>query len=166
MIEYQLTVEDVRRALKLFMSAKRSWRILKALAGVATGIAVTLWLVLFFKFRYESAANINPLVIMFGFLWVYLMSAPHLFGRKRLRETPGLQGPMKLSFSEEGVQFDSDTFTCQSKWGNYVGWTDSVDLFLLYPNPLSFYPIPKRAFDPEQLKTFATILATRVKRIS
>jgi YcxB-like protein len=43
-------------------------------------------------------------------------------------------------------------------WSAYIGWSEGQRVFVLFPQPRIYVPIPKRAFNEEQLAEFREIL--------
>ena len=68
------------------------------------------------------------------------------------------QGKVTVAASESGIQFLSAKGTSNAKWSAFIRYTETRNLFILYPQSSLFNIIPKRAFAPSDLLEFRQML--------
>ena len=163
-VTFTLTVADFRSGMLAYRhkSALRRWSF-RLLTGVIV-LIVGLILILFITARDSNASrNLAPLgvlcILWVGLIWV----SPSLSARHQFRHHPSAKGPVTLNFSEKGVHFSSQFYDSRIQWSAYSNWVEEPLVIALFTGPKVFYPIPKRAFDKQQLNQFRDLLKRLVK---
>lgn len=164
-VNYQLTVDDFRRAITA--SRKRNaffrwtYRISLGIVILALGVGITLFAI---DPHNGALQNLAPLYI-FLILWILWFSgAPYLSARSQFRSSPSARAPISLAAADEGVHFRSPQTDSKVNWGAYVNWVEEKEVFSLFPHPRIFIVIPKRAFNADQLVEFRELLRRKVKQ--
>lgn len=74
------------------------------------------------------------------------------------------QVPIEVEASDEGLFFHSAYAESKISRSAYVAWGENKATFVILPQPRTYFPIPKRAFTPEQLEDFRSILRRNVSK--
>lgn len=82
------------------------------------------------------------------------LAQPWLSARIQFRRMPSAQDPMTVEISESGLRIRSRHADSQVAWLAYLGWAEEESVFVLFPQPRIYVPIPKRAFTEEQQAEF------------
>jgi hypothetical protein len=90
--------------------------------------------------------------------------SPWLITKRVFGKQPSLQGPRTLLLDTAGVHLRWTSGTTDLEWSNFARRLEDKNLFLLYTSPVFFTVVPKRAFTPEQLSEFRTILAQNIAK--
>jgi YcxB-like protein len=160
-VSYQLTEADYRHGLAAWRTSS-TWRrwiyrfgiaVLVALVAGSAGLMMwnpklgQLWLPVF---------GIGLLCLLL--IWV----GPKLQARVQFRRMPSAQIPMTVIATDSGMQIRSSHYDSQVSWSTYIGWAEDVSVFVLFPQPRIYVPIPKRAFTSEQLDEFRELLRRNI----
>jgi hypothetical protein len=89
-----------------------------------------------------------------------------LFVLLRVRLTAGLQfrrdlasaGEIRLTASDDGIEIHTARSAAQLKWGALRRYSESSQLFLLYPQSNLFQVVPKRAMTADEVVGFRGLL--------
>jgi hypothetical protein len=99
-----------------------------------------------------------------GVAWiVFLWARPRFNARRRIRDTPSARSPITLEISERELHFRSSCEDSKVAWSALVGWGEGKTVFALFPSPRTQFPVPKRAFTPEQMAEFRGRLVQLIK---
>lgn len=99
-----------------------------------------------------------------GIIWIAVLWArPRFSARRRFRDTPSARSPITLEVSERELHFRSSCEDYKVAWSVLVGWGEGKTVFALFPSPRVQFPVPKRAFTPEQLAEFRGRLLRLIK---
>ena len=60
------------------------------------------------------------------------------------------------------MQVQSQHYDSRVAWSTYIGWAEVESVFVLFPQPRIYVPIPKRAFDDRQLAEFREMLRRNI----
>jgi hypothetical protein len=166
-VTYQLTESDLKDALGAWRSRRRwfkwllfvvaFWMVALAAAGVVTYLLRPdpKFLTIFRPFWIVSALWI----VWFAF-W---LRSPARSARKQFSSQPALQSPRTMSANENGVRWRWDGGNADLAWNNFVHFMETPGLFLLLPAPKIFNVVPKRAFGPEELEAFRSLVKRNVR---
>lgn len=101
--------------------------------------------------------------LAFATLWfTFMLGGPWLSARRQFKGSPSAQVPIQVEASDEGLFFHSAHADSKISWSAYVAWGENKTTFVILPQPRTYFPIPKRAFSPEQLEDFRNILRRNV----
>jgi hypothetical protein len=70
--------------------------------------------------------------------------------------------PHTLNISDGGLYSRSSVAETKFTWDLIVGWVEVERVFSLFPSPVSYYPVPKRATTESQQNEFRTFLQTKI----
>jgi YcxB-like protein len=161
-ISYQLIEDDYRYGMRAWQlnSAWRRWSYrfgLVLMPVLLVGSAILLlWIP---ELRLVSGFSLGIAVLWL--LAVYL--SPRLQARMQFRRMPSAQSPMTMTFSDSGIRVQSQHYDSRVNWSTYIGWAEEKSVFVLFPQPRIYVPIPKRAFTVEQSNEFREILRRNIK---
>jgi hypothetical protein len=161
-ISYQLTEDDYRQGYKAFRrrTTKSLWLIRVAHASFILILAVALFVSIFGPDR--SFPNLALLWGLAAF-WSYcLWYAPRYAARKMIKGSPSASLPHTMDISEDGLHSRTSAGESRLAWNLFIGWVEVDRVFALFPSPLTFFPIPKRAMSSEQQEELRSILQKKV----
>jgi len=136
--------------------------------------------IVFSMLRSNSSENQDPAVAAWAaglsqkLPWICIVAMLVLFAyclqlgvmRRAWRALPNLRGQHETEIVAEHVIIATPASRSQLMWNGIICFAESENLFLLYPNLLSFHIIPKRAFaDEAQVIAFRNMLDHLVKPI-
>ncbi len=158
---YQLTEVDYRRGLAAWRhsSAWRRWsyRLGVAVSGalVVGSASVLIWNPKLWQLWWPvlGLGVLCLLLILFG---------PQQQARMQFRRMPSSQDPTTVSITDSGMHIRSPRYDSQVAWSTYIGWAEDDSVFVLFPQPKIYVPIPKRAFTGDQVDEFRGILQHNV----
>jgi len=162
-ISYQLTEDDYRQGYKAFRRRKAF-----SLWNARTG-----WVVLSFLALAESifvsisgfAKGFPSLLLFWGWVafWAYCMwYAPRYAARKMIKGSPSASLPHTAQISEDGLYFRTSADESRMAWNLIIGWVEVERVFALFPSPLTFFTIPKRAMTNQQEDELRSFLKNNV----
>lgn len=162
-VTYELTKTDLVDAVKVHRnrSASSKWfpRISAFVAFVAAGIGLRQ---MASSRTGQAFSNFAPIFVLAG-LWAGIIwVSPWLFANRMLG--PSLKGPRTMQVDAGGIQLRWSGGKSDFAWNNFIRYLEGGNHFLLYTSPAAFTAVPKRAFMPEQLSEFRTILARNVRK--
>ena len=96
-----------------------------------------------------------PVPIVIG---LFLLFRLRLSAKLAFRRDVAAQGKVEVTASQAGIQFLSARGTADLKWDAFLRYTETKNLFMLYPQSRLFNIIPKRAFTPQDLQEFRQAL--------
>lgn len=110
------------------------------------------------EIRYFSLFALGTPIV--GFLSIWL--APRIRARLQYRRMPSAQTAITMSVSDSGMHVQSKHYDSRVNWSTYIGWAEGESVFVLFPQPRIYVPIPKRAFSNEQNEQFREMLRRNV----
>ncbi len=161
-ISYQLTEDDYRQGYKAFRrrTINSLWLIRVAYASFILILAMALFVSIFGPDR--SFPNLALLWGLAAF-WSYcLWYAPRYAARKMIKGSPSASLPHTMDISEDGLHSRTSAGESRLAWDLFIGWVEVDRVFALFPSPLTFFPIPKRAMSSEQQEKLRSILQKKV----
>jgi hypothetical protein len=161
-ISYQLTEDDYRQGYRAF-------RRRKTFSLWATRIGWVLLFLVLGEALYVSISGFDrefpTLALLWGFVafWGYcLWYAPRYAARKMIRGSPSASLPHSAEMSEDGLHFRTSAGESRLTWNLIIGWVEVERVFALFPSPLTFFPIPKRAMTDQQQDELRNLLKTKI----
>jgi len=161
-ISYQLTEDDYRQGYKAFRR-RRTFSLWAARIG---------WVLLFLALAESLFVSISGfdrsfpnLALLWGLVafWAYcLWYAPRYAARKMIKGSPGASLPHTAQMSEDGMYFRTSAGESRLKWNLIIGWVEVERVFALFPSPLTFFPIPKRAMTDQQQDELRSLLKNNI----
>ena len=112
----------------------------------------------------QTLSNFAPLFVLAAVSAVLIWGSPWLIAKRQFGKQPSLQGPRTMLLDPAGVHLRWSGGTSDLQWNNFTRQLEGKNQFLLYTSPVLFTVVPKRAFTPEQLSEFRTILAQNVPK--
>lgn len=162
-VTYQLTEDDYRHGFRAWQT-RSGWRQWNYRLGIVVMTVLFVFGIVLFawnpslELRYFSFFALGMPVVWF--LGVSIV--PRITARLQYRRMPSAQTPMTMAVSDSGMHVRSKHYDSQVNWSTYIGWAEGKSVFVLFPQPRIYVPIPKRAFSNEQLEKFREILRRNV----
>jgi len=164
-VTYQLIEDDYRDGFRTWQTrtAWRRWNYrfgFIVMFGVLVGsLALQIWS------SDPELRRVSWFALGFAVLWLIAVRiAPGLQARQQFRRMPSAQAPARVTISDSGMHVESKHSDSHVMWSTYIGWSEGKSVFVLFPQPRIYVPIPKRAFKDEQLSEFREILRRNVGR--
>jgi len=163
-ISYQLTTDDYRQGFKAFRARTTfaRWSTLFGYVCFFLVLAAALLLAVFGPDK--SFANLFPLWILAAFWGWYLWYCPYHVASKMIKGSPSASLPHTVEISEAGLHFRTSISDSRFTWELIVRWAEAERVFALFPSPISYFPIPKRAMTDQQQSEFRALLESKVPR--
>jgi YcxB-like protein len=157
-ISYQLTKDDYQQGFKAFRNRTKfsRWRTRIAYASFFLILAVAVFVSIFGPDK--TFPNLVLLWSLVAFWTCYLWYAPRGVAKKMITGSPSAALPHTVDVSEGGLYFRTSASESRLTWDLIIGWAEVDRVFALFPSPVSFLPIPKRAMTDDQQKELRTIL--------
>jgi len=162
-VTYQLTEDDYRNGFRAWRT-RTTWRrwnyrlsIVVMIVLFALGIVSLAWSPNL-EVRYFSFFAVGMPVVWF----LGVSIAPRIHARLQYRRMPSAQTSITMAVSDSGMHVQSKHCDSHVSWPTYIGWAEGKSVFVLFPQPRIYVPIPKRAFNNEQLAEFREILHRNV----
>jgi len=107
-----------------------------------------------------------PWIVMgIALMWTLaVLVAPRFQAKMQFRRMPSAHTPTTMTISHSGMHIRSQHYDSQVAWSTYIGWSEANSVFVLFPQPRIYVPVPKRAFTEEQLAEFREILRRNVSK--
>ena len=161
-ISYQLTEDDYRQGYKAF-------RRRRTFSLWATRIGWALLFVTLAEALYVSISGFDrefpTLALLWGLVafWTYcLWYAPRYAARKMIKGSPSASLPHTAQMSEDGLYFRTSAGESRLTWNLIIGWVEVERVFALFPSPLTFFPVPKRAMTDQQQDELRSLLKNKI----
>ena len=65
---------------------------------------------------------------------------------------------MTVEASDSGLEVHTAHADSKASWSAYIDWAENKSVFVILPQPRLYIPIPKRAFNDQQLAEFREML--------
>ena len=149
-LQFQLSKEDYREAMRSGWSRQRDWRRPQIYTGygmIAVGFVLLVT-------RAEWNIWVTPLLLIAcGFFFLIhhvIVGYSHL--ERSSRESEQASQPTTLCLSEEAVSYTTPLTSVEIRWGLFSSFKESRDLFLLYSGGSTLRVIiPKRAIEESRV---------------
>ena len=83
------------------------------------------------------------------FAWLFFMAwdwiARDWMIRRHFRQSLAMRSPIRLSWGEQAITFDTDLSHSVYPWKDFFRWMGSQTSLLLYRDSAMFFPVPRRA---------------------
>ena len=161
-ISYQLTEDDYRQGYSAF-------RRRKAFSVWTTRIGWVLLFLALGEALYTSISGFNrelpTVALLWGVVafWAYcLWYAPRYVARRMIKGSPSASLPHTAQLSEDGLYFRTSAGESRLAWNLIIGWVEVERVFALFPSPLTFFPVPKRAMSHQQQDELRNLLQNKI----
>lgn len=162
-VTYELTEADYRHGFRAWQT-RTPWRCWSYRLSIAVltvlflfGLVLLVWNPSL-ELRYFSLFALGIPVVGFLSMWI----APRIQARSQYRRMPSAQTPITMAVSDSGIQAQSKHGESRLNWSTYIGWAEGKSVFVLFPQPRIYIPIPKRAFNERQVAEFRDILRRNI----
>ena len=154
-VSYQLNTDDVREAL-----GKHGGLRMKALSVVGFFlIAIALW-----SLSQKPTTYVPTIVpVVMG---CFLILLPRLQARQAIKSGSRVLDPVEATISDAGIDASSSVAAMKFTWDAFTRYSETKNLFLVYPGARMFHIYPKRAFTPGDVDTFRGLLELHLGRAS
>lgn len=137
---------------------KWSYRLLCGFLFLLPGVG----LVVFATDPHSKLATAIPLFVLAAIWAMLIWAAPWWSARSQYLQQPRAQGPRTMTLDGSGVHWQWKGGQADVQWTNFIRFLESKSVFLLYTSPACFNIVPKRAFAPEETKSFRDLLQEKV----
>jgi YcxB-like protein len=79
-----------------------------------------------------------------------------------IKGSPSASLPYTAQMSEDGLYFRTSAGESRLTWNLIIGWVEVERVFALFPSPLTFFPIPKRAMTDQQQDELRSLLKNNI----
>jgi hypothetical protein len=162
-VTYQLTADDFRHGMIAWRMRSR-WRRWNYRFGLAVMVPILiLSAILLVLYPHSEFREILWIGLGASVLWLAsARTQPWMSARIQFRRMPSAQTPTTLAVSESGLHVRSLHGDSQVAWSAYTGWAEEKSVFVLFPQPRIYLPIPKRAFTEQEQAEFRETLRRNV----
>ncbi len=162
-ITYQLTIDDFHRALKAQRLQNWITRWVFRFGVVFVVFVILLGVAALMVAPGRVPAQTLTPIFALGALWLALLwVTPYLWARSQLRGSPSARSAITMNISEDGVHMRSQYVDSRFGWPTFVRCVEEERVFALFTSPKSAIPIPKRAFDKDQLEEFRELVRRKI----
>jgi len=154
-VQYQCDLDDYVEAQNFVLKQSVSYYILFVGGGfsLVLGLAIAFW---------GRFANALPALFL-GIFWLgYLILYRTAKIRHDFKRHPNVSRQCSLQVDDNGLRSASDVSTGETKWGAFVKYRETPNLFMVYFGGRMFRVIPKRAFSTLQLEEFRELLRRKL----
>jgi hypothetical protein len=162
-VTYQLTEDDFRHGMVAWRMRSK-WRRWNYWFGLAIMVPILILSVILLVVNPHSEFR-EILWIGLGASIVWLASIrtqPWFSARLQFRRMPSAHSPVTLAVSDAGLHVRSLHGDSHVAWSAYTGWAEETSVFVLFPQPRIYLPIPKRAFTEQQQVEFRETLRRNI----
>ena len=163
-ISYQLTTDDYRQGFKAFRTRTTFARWSNRLGYICFFLVLGAALLLSIFGPDQHFANLFPLWLLAAFWGWYLWYCPYHVAHKMIKGSPIASVPHTMEISEAGLHSRTTISDSRYTWDLIVGWAEADRVFALFPSPISYFPIPKRAMTDQQQCELRALLQNKVPR--
>jgi hypothetical protein len=162
-VTYQLTADDFRHGM-IAWRMKSRWRRWSYRFGLALMPPILILnAILLAAYPRAELRQAEWTGLGAAALWLtYIWTGPWLSARMQFRRMPSAQDPMTLAVSESGIRMQSRHSDSQVAWSAFIGWREEKSVFVVFPQPRIYVPIPKRAFTEQQQVEFRETLRRNI----
>lgn len=139
-IKFKYTKEEYVKAFREYLLLTKTIKKRDMIIAVLVIIFSTIWLIL-------SKEILSGVCLLCGVLFVFLLCNLYYWvpGRN-FSQNSKFREEYNLTFSNEDIQFKTDSINSDLKWSTYVDSIESEEFFYLIQAKQVFTVIPKRAF--------------------
>lgn len=162
-VSYELTHADLVDSVKAHRNrtAFSRWfpRIIATIAFIEVGVGLLKMV----SDRTNLAfSNFTPIFVLAAVWAGIIWASPWLFAKRMAG--PSLKGPRSIQVEAGGLHLRWSGGNSDFAWNNFIRYLEGKNHFLLYTSRALFTVVPKRAFGPQQLSEFRTILAQNIPK--
>jgi len=146
-----LSVDDFRHGMMAWRkrNAWRRWNYWIGLAVMPPVLVLNAALLIWYP--HAEFKQIQWIAVGTSALWLTSISAQPWFSEHlQFHRMPLAQSPTTLSVSESGLRMQSKHADSQLAWSAFIGWREEKTVFVIFPQPRTYVPVPKRAFTEQQ----------------
>ncbi|MFZ0298135.1 MAG: YcxB family protein [Candidatus Sulfotelmatobacter sp.] len=150
-VTFQLTADDFRHGMMAWRTGSR-WHRWSYWFGFAVAVPIIIFgVTLLVEYPHSEIKQDSWIMLGGSALWLaFIWALPRLSARMQFRRMPSAQDPMTVAISDSGLRVQSRHGDSQVAWSAYMGWAEEKSVFVLFPQPRIYLPIPKRAFTEQQ----------------
>ena len=147
-IKFQYTEKEYVKAVQKYLVFTDTVKKLDLVLAIV-GVPCTLVYLFLSSFGWFSILLLVCAVLFSGFIGLQYIYVPIVTFRK----TPELKEEYHLTFTSEGLLFETATMHSDMKWDAYIGFWESEDCYYLVQKEHIYTILPKRVFvgDAEKL---------------
>jgi YcxB-like protein len=157
----QLTPDDLYRANVSFL-ARKLWFF--CLIPILAVVSTILSFLSHAQQRDQLLLNVRPLLYLLGIWLLLVFIFPYFSARSIFKSQKGLHQPTRYTFSEEGIQTESETASSRMDWSNIYRAVETSAYFFVYTAKNIRFVLPKRSIsDQTQIADLREILRRNIK---
>ena len=147
-IKFRYTEKEYVKAVRKYLVFTDTIKKLDLVIAII-GVPCTLAYLILSSLGWFSIVLLTCAVLFAGFIGLQYLYVPVV----NFRKTPKFQEEYHLSFTGEGIFFETATIHSELKWDIYTGFWESEDCYYLVQEEHIYTILPKRAFkeEPEKL---------------
>jgi hypothetical protein len=162
-VTYQLTADDFRHGMIAWRmkNALRRWSCWIGLAVMPPILIFNAILLIWYprpSLRETEWFLLGAATFCLG----YIGAGPWISARIQFRRMPSAHDPITLATSDSGLRIQSRHADSRVAWSAFIGWREEKSIFVVFPQPRTYVPIPKRAFTGQQQAEFREILRRNI----
>jgi hypothetical protein len=166
-IVYRISEEDYVGARDLFAANEKPWyrRVSRRLLPWLGGLGIVLLLLRYVVVFPDRNPVVTAAGLMIGAYFLYCGFALRRYFRRSYQKDRRFQHDFTADVSEEGVHFVTPNSDSRVKWGGFVRFLESDEIFMLFHAEWVFSIIPKRAFAPGETDHFRDPLRRHIAAV-
>jgi hypothetical protein len=154
-VQYQCNVNDYVEAQNAVLKASVGYYIL----FIGGGFSLVLGMIVAYWGRLATATPALALALFWLAYPIFYLPAKI---RRDFKKHPNFSRPCNLHVDDDGLRSSSDISTSETKWGAFVKFRETPNVFMVYFGGNIFRVIPKRAFAASQLEEFRELLRRKL----
>lgn len=145
-ISFKYTKEEYVKAFREYLLLTKTIKKRDMIVAVLVIIFSTIWLIL-------SKEILSGVCLLCGFLFFILScNLYYWMPGRNFSQNSKFREEYNLTFSNEGIQFKTDSINSDLKWSTYVNSMESEEFFYLIQAKQVFSVIPKRVFESVEVE--------------
>jgi hypothetical protein len=159
-LTFRYSEQDYVRAMRAHLKSRLRLKLDIVVIALAAALGLYEWHSL------DSPWWGMALVFLAAVLAAVLIIALGIVPRMVFRGEPKFRDEYSLTFSENGIHFQTAHINSQLEWSMYIRALVDAHSFVLYHGRRSFTVVPKRVFkNPEHLEAFERLMAEKIPEI-
>jgi YcxB-like protein len=162
-VTYQLTADDFHHGMIAWRMRSR-WRRWSYRFGLPVMTPILVFsATMLIVYPHPELRQEMWIVLGASVFWLtFTGTVPWLSAHMQIRRMPSAQDPMALAVSESGLRVQSRHGDSQTAWSAFIGWREEKSIFVVFPQPRTYIPIPQRAFTDQQQAEFRETLRRNI----
>ena len=161
-ILYRITEQDYLEAHSLFAANEPVYRRLSRRFMPWIGAILLVTQLTYLAIVPDANRVTAALGSAIGVYFLYCGFALRRYFRRSYRKDRRFQHDFTTDISEDGIHIAMPTAEAQLKWGNFIRFLESDDIFMLFHSDLIFNILPKRAFAADEIDQFRELLRRKI----